>query len=471
MATAKATANEHAQASTTDTSIRRLITIFWSWKILLLLVAIASPGPGYDTSSQILLSRYSCASESWPSVAVRWLTLKLTRWDAIYYTSISERGVVYEQEWAFNSAFPKTTRLMSQVFLSGICDSHALAGILLSHLMHFIAVLVLYQLTETIFPAGRGKRKEIAFIAACLHTLSPAGLFMSAPYGESTFAAANFTGMFCYARAAQNRDSEGRVSTRIAAYTLCSGLAFSAAALIRGNGLLSGLVFAWDAAAYLEQVPSMLRGQSLSSVVHLVSTLLAGMLIALAYALPQVDAYLHYCTGNDDRPWCSQSIPSIYTWVQSHYWGVGFLRYWTLSNLPLFALAAPTLLVLTATGTIALRQRFYSTSYNENAGHNEMHRFVRLIARFALPQMVLAVLAASSFHVQIINRISSGYPVWYIVLAMGTLRLTRPAGPILHWYPDRLSTSLARHSELLVRAMIMYALVQGGLYASFMPPA
>ncbi|KAK4624164.1 GPI mannosyltransferase 2 [Fulvia fulva] len=470
MADVKAPADDTVQTGTTNTSLTRLTAIFCSWKFLLLLVAVASPGPGYDTSTQILLDRHRCAPDSWPSLVTGWLALKLTRWDAIYYTSISARGVVYEQEWAFNSAFPKATNLIAQALPSSICDGHTLAGILLSHLTHLIAVLVLYQLTESIVPAPRGKKKEIAFITACLHILSPAGLFLSAPYGESTFAAVNFTGMLFYAKAQQECDMSQSRPLNVALYTVCSGIAFSVAALMRSNGLLSGLILAWDAVAYIKQIPLMLRGQLISSLVHLCSTLVAGSLIALAYALPHLEAYLHYCTGDDDRPWCSRSIPSIYSWVQSHYWGVGFLRYWTLSNLPLFALAAPIIVVLTATGSIALNQRFHDM-HDGDAGSEEMHRFTRLMARFALPQVSLAALAASSFHVQIINRISSGYPVWYIVLGMGVLRLNRSARPRPPWYPGRLSTFLARHSQWLVRSMVIYALVQGGLYASFMPPA
>ena len=36
-----------------------------------------------------------------------------------------------------------------------------------------------------------------------------------------------------------------------------------------------------------------------------------------------------------------------------------------------------------------------------------------LICILALPQVTLAVLALTSYHVQIINRLSSGYVVWY----------------------------------------------------------
>lgn len=74
------------------------------------------------------------------------------------------------------------------------------------------------------------------------------------------------------------------------------------------------------------------------------------------------------------------------------------------------------------------------------------------LAPIALPQLVLAILALSSYHVQIITRISSGYPLWYIWLAAKVMD-----------EPKRVS--------MVVRWMVMYALIQAGLYASFLPPA
>lgn len=81
--------------------------------------------------------------------------------------------------------------------------------------------------------------------------------------------------------------------------------------------------------------------------------------------------------------------------------------------------------------------------------------------RFALPQLLLAVLACTSFHVQIVNRVSSGYPVWYIMLAIAievtSARATNGNdGTMEQW---------------IVRAMVGYAIVQAGLFASFLPPA
>jgi phosphatidylinositol glycan class V len=60
-----------------------------------------------------------------------------------------------------------------------------------------------------------------------------------------------------------------------------------------------------------------------------------------------------------------------------------------------------------------------------------------LLFRLALPQLALASAALMSFHVQVITRLSSGYPLWYLVLAQD----------------------------------IMYAIIQTPLYAYFLPPA
>jgi phosphatidylinositol glycan class V len=92
--------------------------------------------------------------------------------------------------------------------------------------------------------------------------------------------------------------------------------------------------------------------------------------------------------------------------------------------------------------------------------------------KFALPQLFLAGLALTTFHVQIVNRISSGYPVWYFVLAVamegregGGVGEQGKGRGVLDWLRR------GKTVEWIVRAGVVYAVVQGGLFASFMPPA
>lgn len=80
--------------------------------------------------------------------------------------------------------------------------------------------------------------------------------------------------------------------------------------------------------------------------------------------------------------------------------------------------------------------------------------------RFAVPQLVLGVLALTNYHVQIITRISSGYPLWYWWLAskidaQRSLRLAKWDIPV----------------EWAVKWMVLYSLIQAGLFTAFLPPA
>lgn len=97
------------------TSLRDVAVLFWSWKLILLVVAVASPGPGYDTSTSILFDLYPPGSSaSWQTFMVTRLIAKLTRWDAIYFATSSERGHLFEQEWAFSRALSQKTSLVAR---------------------------------------------------------------------------------------------------------------------------------------------------------------------------------------------------------------------------------------------------------------------------------------------------------------------------------------------------------------------
>lgn len=85
----------------------------------------------------------------------------------------------------------------------------------------------------------------------------------------------------------------------------------------------------------------------------------------------------------------------------------------------------------------------------------------RIIQRLAVPQMVLAILALTTYHVQIITRISSGYPVWYWWLT----------SMILDCREFGLLGETWNVAEVILKWMVLHALTQGGLFASFLPPA
>ncbi|MCJ1301838.1 ER membrane glycoprotein subunit of the GPI transamidase complex-like protein [Hypocenomyce scalaris] len=246
--------------------------------------------------------------------------------------------------------------------------------------------------------------------------------------------------------------------------------------MVRSNGLLSGLIFAYDATWRLGTL--YLSAQPFGKLLGVVPTLVAGSLIAVGFVVPQYVAWLEYCTDNSAaetlRPWCKKRVPSIYAWVQSHYWDVGFLRYWTISNIPLFILAAPMLYILAKSAIWGLTRRTDSKIIKPGKRNSKIdpsnnpgirtpngERARQIIVRLAIPQLAVAVMALTGYHVQIITRLASGYPVWYWWLAsmMSENREVELFGR--KW----------RLARVISRWMVLYAILQGGLFASFLPPA
>ena len=180
---------------------------------------------------------------------------------------------------------------------------------------------MLYELTLTVYVKSKIKRiSSFCILTASLHIISPAGMFLSSPYAESSFSFLNFAGYYFYARA-MLKYGEGRESQRDISILL-SGVVFGIATTFRGNGLLSGLLLLWDALACGIRI---LRSIDIAfNVRHLLAVSMSGLLMACIAIVPQYLAYGEYCVrgiaDSDKRPWCSHWPPSIFSWVQMHYW-------------------------------------------------------------------------------------------------------------------------------------------------------
>ena len=311
---------------------------FIAWKSLLLCLVLLSPGPGYDTSTTLLPAlppSYGSAND--PSLfgyLRQRLVERLVRWDAIYFTQIARRGYVYEQEWAFGWLH---TRVLA--FLSGFLVARdqvpstevvALVGIVVSHACHLASVFVLYALTLDVW--GRGEEEEevkrFALLSGILHVLSPAGVFLSGVYAEGLFALGHFVGCWCFVRGKRAcfDGSEGCG----AVFSLLAGVVWGLVAMVRGNGILTGLIFVCEAVGHGWALMQSFRNGSAARIssaqknlVRLVTDLFSGFLMGVLAGYPQYLAYDQYClraAKEDRRPWCSSYIPSIYAFVQKEYW-------------------------------------------------------------------------------------------------------------------------------------------------------
>ena len=203
----------------------------------------------------------------------------------------------------------------------------ALAGLILSHVFHLLSVLLLYDLSLLVtFLSKTANHPRIhprmALLTSLLHILTPAGIFLSAPYAESPFAFLNFAGIYLYSKSQYHQSRAQILEGEIC--IVLSGIMFGLATTLRGNGLLSGLILVFDAVAV---IISALQSMDLSSHTRrLFAICLSGASMAFVAFIPQYIAYRQYCTLQHEeqrlRPWCSYWFPSIYAWVQKEYWYV-----------------------------------------------------------------------------------------------------------------------------------------------------
>ncbi|PYH48365.1 DUF409 domain protein [Aspergillus saccharolyticus JOP 1030-1] len=442
--------------------LQSLLAVFVLWKGLLLFLIVLTPGPGYDTSTTLIRWNGDATKATLPAM-LKTISIKFTRWDSIYYIISANRGYVFEQEWAFGYGFTRLIHVLANgLQRTTILDytfNESIVGILLSHGAHGLSTISLYYLICALLPRAQGRR--VALLAACLHILSPGGAFLSAPCAESIYALLSFCGSLAFVQSFSLDTSPGSLHD---IFLVVAGVLYGLATTCRSNGLLNGIPLFEEAVRLLLLLPS---GISYVKLRRLLAVGLAGLCTGLGFVLPQYIAYQEFCIVSDDhepRVWCRRMIPSIYSFVQDHYWDNGFLRYWTLSNIPLFVLAAPMLTILVASGrqavTKELRELATSRVSAEMQDTRQAQLTDRLLRSLAVPQVVLAVLIFLKHHVQIVTRVSSGYPIWYIWVACLLLQTHSEKEGRRDW-----------KGKIIVKYMVGYAMIQGVLFASFLPPA
>jgi hypothetical protein len=187
-------------------------------------------------------------------------------------------------------------------------------------------------------------------------------------------------------------------------------------------------------------------GRILTPTIHRLYRLLHGARCCYSPAVVYKDAteHLHICS----RLLLVSLTPTQRLRLIPLYRNCGWFRYWTLSNLPLFLLAAPMVAVMVVSGVWGL-----SCSGNEKAASSKgVDVRVQIVRNLAVSQLLLTLITCTTAHVQIITRLSSAYPVWL-------------------WYAVNLSGKGDAMFGILTKFMVMYAAIQGGLFASFLPPA
>lgn len=379
----------------------------------------------YLTSSYLPLFDASPHTVVAPSSTLPSFSSSLLRWDAFHFTAIAKTGYSRDHHWAFFPGVPSLLRFAA-TFPPPVADpAFALARVALIHVVIAIPTTrAIYNLTLIHFGSP-----SFAFLTALLSLLpaSPVALYF-APYAEPIFTFLSYAGMFaCACR-----------------QYLRATLYFTVAAAFRSNGVLLALYVPWSLIVH-----PFLLSSTLPSLGVVFTALFHATLPLLPSLFHQRDAYRVFCltpaANHAQQPsWCNNLIPSIYTHVQHAYWNVGFLSYWTPSQLPNIALALPLIVPLL----------FYSIPHTLSLLRGKRLGGLRPLttAAHSVHAAFLSTTLLTSAHTQI------------------ALRLL-PALPSTYWAAASLLVERPRWGRAYVVWAVLWGATSIVLWAAFLPPA
>jgi GPI mannosyltransferase 2 len=346
-------------------------------------------------------------------------------WDAEYYLHISEHGYTYENVLAFFPLYPLCIKMIRFAVINvtpflSVRALSLLIGVVLNVVFFAKAANALYDLGRKIL---RDQRK--AEIATILFCFNPASIFFSAAYSESLYSWLSFSVMLkCF---------EDINSVLII-------VPLSLSILTRSNGLLNiGFVMFYGMKKMFNQ------NTVLSFITVFLKIFSILIIIAFHFGLMQVYNYHLFCrpksfsfpgfvkefavendlvlAGNrtDDAisPWCSENLPISYSYVQDHYWNVGFLRYYEVKQIPNFLLALPIVLIILVNSFKYFRRypgfclRLGIFDNKRTVPLADQNQFV-----FIVHAVALTIFSVLCVHVQVTTRLlSSSNPMLYFFCA------------------------------------------------------
>ena len=285
-----------------------------------------------------------------------------TKWDAAYFLQIARDGYQSESSFAFFPLYPLCIRLLGKYIFCwtslSIDKCNIIAGVFISNCCFVVSVLVLWHLL---------KQLKVSNVIRCQSLLlffcNPASVFFSSIYSESLYSFLAFSGMLFWERKlkgiatilfilSSSTRSNGVMNV---IFILLHDIIFHCRAeqIIRqtNRGIYSTLLnyfikgagmgfycclCTFPFVAYDKFVRMFLccpNGEfSLSSLDFAVLKLSE---VVFSPPMDIQDGMLYDCED--------QSLLNVYSSIQRNYWNVGFLRFYTVKQIPNFLLATPAL--------------------------------------------------------------------------------------------------------------------------------
>ncbi|XP_034943072.1 GPI mannosyltransferase 2 [Chelonus insularis] len=380
----------------------------------------------------------------------------LTRWDAQYFIHIARYGYTYENTLAFFPLYPISVRYVSRIikkilFIFNDQSVVLLAAVLINFVCFVRSSVIFYDLSKRVLG-----NTTTAYKAAILYCINPASIFFTAAYSESMFAYLTFYSMIAAIK--NNR-------------FVCLPIGLSG--IVRSNGLVNlgyPLYYSIQELFFfsLPKVISEYRHPSvqsgfISELLNFFSTLLwmfnTILLSLVPFILLQIYNYILFCTerinstavpshvvnyglinnlvmpGNNKLPWCEQTVPVAYSFVQEKYWNVGFLKYYQIKQLPNFCLAMPILYIMLKCAKeyfIENKRQLYNFEFlttNSVEKVSITKRYPVQMFPFVVHGLFLTIFCILFVHIQV------------------STRLLGSASPLLYWFSAITMSHRVRKSD------------------------
>ncbi|XP_050506038.1 GPI mannosyltransferase 2 [Diabrotica virgifera virgifera] len=365
------------------------------------------------------------------------------RWDAEYFMHIAKYGYTFENTLAFFPVYPYIIRIVSWIcrplFYGASIDTVLLIVFIILNIVFLVlSVKVLYKLSCLFFDEKIAQRTALLFI------FNPASIFFTAPYTECLFCYLTFKSIYrCTLLSRKFLKPNTVVKWSDASVLLYISLSTG----VRSNGLLNiGFLIYSTLCIFFTHFPKDMTDRIKHILKYIIILSISCIVCMLPFICFQVFSYKQFCTDfSADLPkeimtyasknelvlpgqfskhrqlWCFSRIPLAYSYVQDHYWNVGFLRYYEIKQIPNFLLAFPCLYVTIRNCVFHLKQNIsnYKNLFNLKfisvRTPNAKDQFFQFgLTVFVAHALILAVFCTFCIHIQVSTRmICSATPLFY----------------------------------------------------------
>lgn len=397
-----------------------------------------------DHRTQVFRTPYDKTHKNtWLDTTINVLFGGLRHWDGEYFLHIAEFGYSYENTLAFYPLYPLMVGYSGRIlhYLAKDCLTLRSCCLLMAVILNVIifckAASLMYQVTQRIFNDATK-----SWNATLLFCFNPASIFFTAAYSETLFALMTFYVML-----------ESVTELRFIRCSVPLALNF----ITRSNGLINvGFPL------YFLIRRSVLRAnQSFFCAIKLICILLLSLIPATIFNFYQ---FQQFCNSHKSikhsvqvedyareknyilagqslfkqSPWCEATLPFPYSYVQSHYWDVGFLKYYQLKQFPNFLIALPVLGFLIWHFLLYLKH--FACNLLPRYPLQQLLKEYKTLP-FILHALILCLICVAFVHIQIATRLlcsASPCLYWfaadYLPKSFDKLRLRSRGGLVVIWF-------------------------------------